>query len=398
MVLAAAERLREAAALVAGLDGTPKVEIAKAKLDYRAGRIGAAVERLRVLGPAGGRGAARLLARYQGELAALAPVTRADAAPPEPVAPAPGRILHLVTNALPYISAGYTVRTHRIATAQRALGLEPHVVTSWGWPALQGFVAAPAEERVDGIAYHRLLPDGPIPATADARLDRAVRDATALAGRLRPALLHAASDHRNGAVALAVRDRTGLPVVYEVRGFLEETWWPGSDRATGRPPAASATSWPGLRETSVMRAADVVVTLSATMRSDIVARGVPADRIVLAPNAVDGALLTARPDGTGFRRAHGIPDGAVVVGSVSTLNSSYEGFGTLLAAAALLRGGRSDACPAGRRGPDRAALRAQAAALGLAGQVTLSGRVPHDQALAAHAALDIFVIPRTDAG
>ena len=139
------------------------------------------------------------------------------------------------------------MRTHRIATAQRALGLEPHVVTSWGWPALQGFVAAPAEERVDGIAYHRLLPDGPIPATADARLDRAVRDATALAGRLRPALLHAASDHRNGAVALAVRDRTGLPVVYEVRGFLEETWWPGSDRATGRPPAASATSWPGLR-------------------------------------------------------------------------------------------------------------------------------------------------------
>jgi glycosyltransferase involved in cell wall biosynthesis len=397
VVLAAAERLREAAALVAGLDGTPKVEIAKAKLDYRAGRIGAAVERLRVLGPAGGRGAARLLARYQGELAALAPVTRADAAPPEPVAPAPGRILHLVTNALPYISAGYTVRTHRIATAQRALGLEPHVVTSWGWPALQGFVAAPAEERVDGIAYHRLLPDGPIPATADARLDRAVRDATALAGRLRPALLHAASDHRNGAVALAVRDRTGLPVVYEVRGFLEETWvarlGPGDRSAAGSQRYELARA----RETSVMRAADAVVTLSATMRSDIVARGVPADRIVLAPNAVDGALLTARPDGTGFRRAHGIPDGAVVVGSVSTLNS-YEGFGTLLAAAALLReaGAPVHVLLVGE-GPDRAALRAQAAALGLAGQVTLSGRVPHDQALAAHAALDIFVIPRTDA-
>jgi glycosyltransferase involved in cell wall biosynthesis len=48
-------------------------------------------------------------------------------------------------------------------------------------------------------------------------------------------------------------------------------------------------------------------------------------------------------------------------------------------------------------GPDRAALRAHSDALGLAAQLTLPGRVPPDQALAAHAALDIFVVPRTDA-
>jgi glycosyltransferase involved in cell wall biosynthesis len=351
-----------------------------------------------VLGSAGGRGAARLLARYQGELAALGPVTAATGTPSEHlVAPEPGRILHLVTNALPYTSAGYTVRTHRIATAQRALGLDPHVVTSWGWPALQGFVAARAKEDIDGIGYHRLLPDGPIPATADARLARAIANATALARRLRPALLHAASDHRNGAVALAVRDRTGLPAVYEVRGFLEETWLArlgsGDETAAGSQRYELARA----RETSVMRAVDAVVTLSATLRADIVARGAPPDRVVLAPNAVDSALLTARPDGAGFRRAYGVPDSAVVVGSVSTLNS-YEGFGTLLTAAALLRdaGAPVHVLLVGD-GPDRAALRAQAAALGLAGQVTLPGRVRHHQALAAHAALDIFVVPRIDA-
>ena len=398
VVLAAAERLREAAALVAGLDGTPKVEIAKAKLDYRAGRIGAAVERLRVLGPAGGRGAARLLARYQGELAALAPVTRADAAPPEPVAPAPGRILHLVTNALPYISAGYTVRTHRIATAQRALGLEPHVVTSWGWPALQGFVAAPAEERVDGIAYHRLLPDGPIPATADARLDRAVRtrqpwpDGCARRCCTLPAITATAPWRSRSGTEPGCRSSTRCAA---------SSRRPGGQARTGRQvgrrqPALRAGQGSGDQCDARRRRA--VQTLSATMRSDIVARGVPADRIVLAPNAVDGALLTARPDGTGFRRAHGIPDGAVVVGSVSTLKQLRGFRHAPRRGRAAARGGRSGACPAGRRGPDRAALRAQAAALGLAGQVTLSGRVPHDQALAAHAALDIFVIPRTDAG
>src|SRR5262245_435434 len=396
VVLAAAERPREAAALMTGLDGTPHVEIAKAKLDYRVGRIGDAVERLRAIGQAGGDDAARLLARYEGELAALAPVVTHPPAEHQFV-PEPSRILHLVTNALPYISAGYTMRTHRFATAQRALGLDPHVVTSWGWPALQGFVAAPAEERIDGVEYHRLLPDGRIPAAADARHIRAVSDATALARRLRPVLLHAASDHRNGAVALAVRDRTGLPVVYEVRGFLEETWLarlgPGDESAAGSQRYELARA----RETSVMRSADAMVTLSGTMRAEVVARGVPAERIVLAPNAVDSRLLTAQPDGAGFRRAYGIPDRAIVVGSVSTLNS-YEGFGTLLAAGALLRdaGAPVHVLLVGD-GPDRAVLRAEATALGLTGNVTLPGRVPHDQALAAHAALDIFVVPRTDA-
>lgn len=397
VVLAAAERPREAAALVGGLASTPEVEIARAKLDYRAGRLGAAIDRLRALGPAGGEPASRLLARYQGELATLSPVTEPPVARPDPVVPEPGRILHLVTNALPYVSAGYTMRTHRIATAQRELGLDPHVVTSWGWPALQGFVAAPPGERVDGVDYHRLLPDGPIPATADARLDRAVAAATALTRRLRPAVLHAASDHRNGTVALAVRDRTGLPAVYEVRGFLEETWLARLGTDDGLAAASQRYELARARETAVMRAADAVVTLSASMRAEIVARGVPAERIALAPNAVDSRLLTAEPDGAGFRRAHGVPNGAIVVGSVSTLNA-YEGFGSLLAAAALLRdAGTPVHVLLVGDGPDRAALRAQAAVLGLAGQVTLPGRVPHEQALAAHAALDVFVVPRTDA-
>jgi len=403
VVLAAAERPGEAAALVDGLGTEVRVEVARAKLDYRAGRIATAIDRLAALGPAGGEPVERLLARYRGELTALSPI---PVQPPSPgpgsadrVAPAAGRILHVVTNALPYVSAGYTMRTHRIATAQRELGLDPQVVTSWGWPALQGFVAALPEEQLDGVTYHRLLPDGPIPAASDARLARAVDATTHLTRRIRPALLHAASDHRNGTVALAVRDRTGLSVVYEVRGFLEDTWLARLGTGAGRTAAVDSPRYElaKARETAVMRAADAVVTLSETMRAEIVARGVPDERIVLAPNAVDSALLTARPDGLAFRREHGVPADAIVAGSVSTLNA-YEGFGTLVAAAAQLHeAGTPVHVLLVGDGPDWAALRAQAEALGLAAHVTLPGRVPPDQALAAHAALDMFVVPRTDA-
>ncbi|MCI0686974.1 MAG: glycosyltransferase family 4 protein [Sporichthyaceae bacterium] len=409
VVLAAAERPREAAVLIAGLDPDPAVEIAKAKLDYRAGQLGAAIERVLALDPADGSAGARLLARYRSELAALSP-TPVPAPPggPDPVERTPGRILHLVTNALPYVSAGYTVRTHRIATAQRARGLDPHVVTAWGWPALQGYVAAAPEESIDGVWYHRLLPDGAIAAAGtDARLSQAVTATTRLVRGLHPAVLHAASDHRNGTVALAVRDRTGVPMVYEVRGFLEETWLARLGGSTAGSAAADAAAAEAAaaspryelaraRETAVMRSADAVVTLSATMRSEIVARGVPAERVALAPNAVDAALLTARPDGAGFRRSVGLPADAIVVGSVSTLNR-YEGFATLLDAAALLRdaGGPVHVLLVGD-GPERAGLARLAASLGLADLVTLPGRVPAERALAAHAALDVFVVPRTD--
>ena len=50
----------------------------------------------------------------------------------------PGRVLHLVTDALPTTSAGYTIRTHQIALAQREAGLDPHVATPCGYPVTQG--------------------------------------------------------------------------------------------------------------------------------------------------------------------------------------------------------------------------------------------------------------------
>lgn len=66
-------------------------------------------------------------------------------------------MLQFVTNALPRTNAGYTVRTHRIALAQRAMGLDPHIVTRLGYPLSQGIGDARARVDVDGVPYHRLL-------------------------------------------------------------------------------------------------------------------------------------------------------------------------------------------------------------------------------------------------
>ncbi|MBO3745910.1 glycosyltransferase [Streptosporangiaceae bacterium NEAU-GS5] len=335
----------------------------------------------------------RRITYYEGEIAAIG-------RDPIPVKEkvivgerAPGRVLHLVTNALPYTQAGYTVRTHRIVTAQRALGLDPYVVTSWGWPMLQGHATAEPYAEIDKIPYHRMLPHGmDLPIESRGRMIRGASEVTELVRTLRPQVLHAATDHRNGSVALAVRERTGTPVVYEVRGFLEETWTSRDPRRVGSERHLLQRE----REATIMRSADAVVTLAETMRTEIIERGVPRERIFLAPNAVDDTLLTADYDGAAFRAQYGIEEHDIVVGSVSSI-VGYEGFATLLSAAAILRdAGTPIKVLIVGDGAERPALLRQAEELGLDKDAILPGRVGPEEALQAQAALDIFVCPRDD--
>ncbi|WP_432928517.1 glycosyltransferase family 4 protein [Microbispora sp. CA-135349] len=371
------------------LQRAAKGPLRDAKAHFEAGRMSDAVK---VLQPQSRWPfVRRRMAYYEGELAALGPTP----IPPKPKIimgeRVPGRVLHMVTNALPYTQAGYTVRTHRIVTAQKAAGLDPHVVTSWGWPMLQGHTDAEAFEEIDGIPYYRLLPKGEMPFESQGRMIRGAADVSELVRTLRPQVLHAATDHRNGSVALAVRERTNTPFVYEVRGFLEETW-------VSRDPARVGSERHRLqreREAHIMREADAVVTLAETMAAEIVERGVPRERIFLAPNAVDDSLLTADYDGDTFRDQFGIGRDEIVVGSVSSI-VAYEGFATLLNAAALLR----DAGTPVRvllvgDGAERPALLEQVELLGLK-EAILPGRVGPDEALQAQAAIDIFVCPRED--
>ncbi|MFI6010905.1 glycosyltransferase [Streptomyces sp. NPDC051243] len=331
-------------------------------------------------------------ARTAGPTAAPSAV-RVPAPPGRPFRPVPGRVLHLVTNGLPFRHAGYTVRTQKLTEAQSAAGLDPHVVTRIGFPVTAGVLDARPTQHVGGVPQHRLLPLR-LPYGQAAALARNAELAGRLVERLRPAVLHAATDHGNGRVALALRETYGLPVVYEVRGFLEETWLtqaPGRGRDDETYRARRAL------ETFCMREADLVLTLGEAMRAEIVGRGVPEERVVLVPNAVDEAFLAPLPDGAAVRARLGIAPDEFVVGTVGSL-TPHEGIGTLLQAGEELR--RRDA-PVRLLivgdGPERPALERLAARLGLDdGTALFTGRVPHSQVREFHAVLDVFAVPRTD--
>ncbi|MGI9196434.1 MAG: glycosyltransferase family 4 protein [Candidatus Nanopelagicales bacterium] len=346
-----------------------------------------------VADPTPGRRAARVRAlarRQQAELGSPLPVWAAVKTPrPMVTQPGPARILHVVTNSLPLTQAGSTIRTQGIVSAQRAAGWDARVVTRPGYPVTHGALDAADVEWLDGVPYFRLLP---LLMPAEANMaDCYRRSLTEFVREWRPHLLHGASDHVNARAALEVGRREGIPVAYEVRAFHEDTW---SSRHGGD--AARDTEVYRLlrdRHTEVMLAADLVTTLSAGMRADIVSRGVDPDRVVVTPNAVPVALLEGRRSAREARAALGL-DEAFWAGTVATLHAA-EGIDVLIMALAVLRARGIDArgLVVGD-GPVLADLRALAAEQGV--PLVSPGRVPVSVARDYHDALDVFVLPRTD--
>jgi glycosyltransferase involved in cell wall biosynthesis len=370
-----------------------------ARLAWREGRLTDALQALdRACGPRARRLRTRLAAEravleadpmIMGRFRQIAPTLTHD----HETRQTRGRVLHLVNDALPTTGAGYTIRTHEIVLAQKAAGLDPHVVTRAGFPVTQGTLDTRRLVTLDGIPYHRLLP-WRIPTRADRAAATGLKLAAQLTEQVKPSVLHAASNYVNATVALAIGKTNGLPVVYEVRGFWEDTW-------LSRHPDSEKLARSELYrlnrdlETRCMLAADLVVTLGETMREEIVARGVPADKILIVPNAVSEDFLQPLPDARKLREELGIKPGEHVIGEVTSL-VPHEGIGTLLEATRILedRGLTVRALVVGD-GPERPALQRQAADLGLSEVAIFTGRVPATKVREFHALLDIFVVPRT---
>jgi glycosyltransferase involved in cell wall biosynthesis/predicted glycoside hydrolase/deacetylase ChbG (UPF0249 family) len=308
------------------------------------------------------------------------------------VSPIQGRILHVVGASLPFGASGYSLRTAYVTQAQQGVGLDPHVVTPLGYPDGRSVPPAGSDEPVGGVPHYRLPTADGIPERLDARLSLTVRLVADLAERLRPAAIHAASDYQNALVALEVGHALDVPVIYEVRGFWEETQcairgaqWRSSDEYR----------WRRDREIDCCHAVDQVVTLGERMRDELVSRGVPSDKITIVPNGVDVDRFVPLPRDADCAASLGIDADQVVIGYVSSL-STYEGVQYLVQAIAdLLHRGLDVRGVIVGDGAERERLVQYATSLGIADRVAFTGRVPHEDVLRYYSLIDIFVVPRT---
>ena len=297
------------------------------------------------------------------------------------------RILHVLDHSIP-LHSGYTFRTLSILREQRKLGWETFQLTS-----PKQINCDELAEDVDGWHFYRtpVAPVSQLPGLGEIGLMRQLeRRLQQVAEQLRPNIIHAHSPVLNALPALSVGKRLGIPVVYEVRAFWEDA---AVDHGTTSEGSLryDLTHW---LETRALKRARHVFTICEGLRSDIVARGIPATMVTVIPNAVD--IESFEPGGqpdAALKAQLGL-DGASVIGFIGSFYA-YEGLDLLLDALqgilvqrpdvrVLLVGG----------GPQDAALKAQAQRLGVADRVVFAGRVPHCEVQRYYDLVDVLAYPR----
>jgi len=299
------------------------------------------------------------------------------------------KILHILDHSIP-LHSGYTFRTRAILEQQRKRGWETCHVTS-----IKHIADAPAEEVIDGLHFYRTHSDEgvisrlPIINQLDVvsslakRLDQVI-------GIEQPDILHAHSPSLNGLAALRAGKKHGIPVVYECRAFWEDA---AVDHGT--------SSEGGLRyrvtkalETRVFRQADAVTTICNGLRSDIIGRGIAAEKVTVIPNAVNLEQFSCDQErDQSLRHELGL-DGMTVLGFIGSFYA-YEGLSLLIDALPVILLSKPDIrllLVGG--GPQEQVLKKQVAELGLESSVIFPGRVPHEEVGRYYGQVDIFVYPR----
>lgn len=299
------------------------------------------------------------------------------------------RILHILDHSIP-LHSGYTFRTLSILKEQRALHWETSHITS----QKQGACNA-AEESVDDWHFFRtpqatsLLAKIPVlnQLAVIGSLTRRLRE---VAQGVKPDILHAHSPALNAIAALRVGRALGIPVVYEIRAFWEDA---AVDHGTSREWGVRYRLTRALESYAIKRA-NAVTTICEGLRTDILARGTPAEKVTVIPNAVnvEDFSVGAAADAD-LAQSLGLK-GKVLLGFIGSFYA-YEGLDILLQALptilsqnpdirVLLVGG----------GPKDKELKALALQLGIQDKVIFTGRVPHDQVQRYYNLIDVLVYPR----
>ncbi len=300
------------------------------------------------------------------------------------------RILHILDHSLP-LHSGYCFRTRAIMKSQIASGL--HVAGVTGVRQDQhGFEAQAALEQADGLDFFRTLADvnGPSPV-------REWREISVLADRItevvrewQPDVLHAHSPVLNGLAALRVAQKTGLPLLYEIRAFWEDA---AVGNGTGR--EGSPRYWLTRQlENHVVNSADAVAVICEGLKTDLISRGVAKEKITVSPNGVDMKLFGNPPEPDESLGQELRLSGKSVLGFIGSFYD-YEGLDDLVAAMPLLQ----DKCPEAHLllvggGPMEAALKQQVELSPAASAITFAGRVPHEEVEHYYGLMDVMVYPR----
>ncbi|GGK73516.1 glycosyltransferase family 4 protein [Ornithinimicrobium pekingense] len=320
-----------------------------------------------------------------------------DGRRPEPGALDPVSVVSVLGQSLPLRSGGYATRSHGILTSLVRRGWTMNAVTRLGfpydlwWSHDDDRVVAPVDV-VDGVPYHRLLPEGArsYPRTPLLPYVEAGAQGIAdLARTHRASLVHASSLYDVGMAGLTAARQVGVPFVYEMRGLKQLL------ESARQPQFAESPRhrYLDLLEGTVAREADALFVITEALGRQMVAMGVDPDRVTVVSNGVDVSRFEPRERDEELAQRLGL-SGTTVIGYVGGL-VHYEGLDLLFEAVSRLGRTRDDfhVLVVGDGAHERA-LHRTVRQLGVEDRVTFTGRVSHDLVEDYLSLVDITPFPR----
>lgn len=310
-------------------------------------------------------------------------------------APKKMHVMHVLEKSLPYKNDGYCLRSHGMLKAQQKMDYVVSAVTRPGFPRDLGRDNRSHSAVYNSVLYYRIKADGeahyfnrPLDQYLDAYAHRLLQ----ICIREKPEIIQAVSNFKNAFATKAVADCLNIPWAYEIRGLWEE------EQVSKRVISAHSERFEYARnmEDEALNAANVVITTSNTMRTHLMDRSVPANKIFVVPHAVDSSRFIPTVKNPELFKKHDINKDSFVFGYIGKLNR-YEGIHTLLDACNIVKNsGINDfTCLIIGSGKDFERIQRITRQLNLEDNVRIIPSVAHAVVNEYYNLLDLFVLPRT---
>ena len=302
------------------------------------------------------------------------------------------RILHIIDHSIP-LQSGYTFRSRAIFCEQSAQGMDTFHLTG---PKHEIYADDNVlEEVVDDLLFYRTKLENNfisrLPVVNQLFVIYALKKRLQqVISKVKPDILHAHSPALNGVAMVSMGKKISIPTVYEVRGFWEDA---AISHGTSREGGLRYKLARGM-ETWVLKRVDAVTCICEGIKNDLIARGIPQDRITIIPNAVDPERFQALAQRDSELELEYDLKNKPVVGFVGSFYS-YEGLMLLLdAMPAILKYSPELRLLLVGGGQEAASLKAKVKQMGIEKQVLFTGRVPNDQVARYYSLMDIMCYPR----
>ncbi len=143
-------------------------------------------------------------------------------------------------------------------------------------------------------------------------------------------IIHQHTHYRVGRYALKVAKKQKIPFIYEVRGFLEENFIADIKYRKNFDLKLINYDYNKTKtnETNLMKKSDLIITLSDSMKKELIKRNIKEEKIKIIPNCADTDLL--KPVRTNLRLKNDLKlNGKFVIGYIGQLRW-YEGIDILI--------------------------------------------------------------------